>query len=180
MFRLILLFLIFFTSVICLAQTEKNIHQFPIPDKTPLRLFYLQRSLNKNTIVYDACFDEKGNLNCENPVNIYWIRYEEKGQIMQLRYLDRYFAFGVSAEKLNNSNFNYKVTLVSFDKRSFYIKQIAPFKAVAYTMVNGKYLLLDHIFIQSDPDGLLTRAEYLEIYGSDQQTSKMEHERIIL
>ncbi len=35
---------------------------YPVPEKTKELLFYIQRNHNKNTIIYDANFDEKGML----------------------------------------------------------------------------------------------------------------------
>ena len=164
----------------CFSQSKLNIHQFPEPEKTNERLFYIQRSLNQNTIVYDASFDENGMLNLENPVNVYWIRYEEKGQIMPLRFFEKQFAFGVSTEKLINQEYDYKVTIAAWNKRVIFIKQIAPFRAVAYLNINGTDSILNHIFIGSDPEGRLTRAEYIELYGLVQETSIQNHERIFL
>lgn len=162
------------------SQDKLNIHHFPEPEKTTKRLFYIQRSLNKNTVLYDANFDAQGVLDLKKPIDVYWIRYDEEGQKMPLRILDKQFAFGVSCEKLINSEYDFKFTIAAWSKRVIYVKQIAPYRVLAYINIQGTYSILDHIFIGSDPDGNLYRAEYIDIYGVAPKTLTPKYERIKL
>jgi hypothetical protein len=162
------------------SQEKLNMHKFPEPTKRNNLLFYLQRSLNANTIIYDACFDAKGNLKKDNPVDVYWIRYDEDGQTMPLRFLEKKFAFGVQTEKLENSQYDYKITLAGWGKRSVYLKQAGPYKAVAYISINGTDSVLDHIYIESDLNGNIAKVDYIEVYGIAQNQSTNRKERIIL
>ncbi len=162
------------------SQNKLNIHQFPDPERTPKLLFYIQRSLNKNTVIYDANFDKRGLLDIKKPIDVYWIRYAEEGQKMPLSFLEKQFAFGVTCKKLINSEYDYKVTIAAWGKRAIYIKQISPFKVIAFINIKGTYSILEHIFIGSDPEGRLNRAEYIEIYGLEQKTLIQNYERILL
>ncbi len=162
------------------SQSKQNIHQFPEPERTQKLLFYIQRSLNQNTIIYDANFDKKGLLDIKNPIDVYWIRYDEEGQKMPLRFFEKQFAFGVNCEKLINSEYDYKVTIAAWSERVIYIKQISPFKVIALVNIKGIFSILEHVFIGSDTDGRLTRAEYIEIYGLAQKTLTKNYERILL
>jgi hypothetical protein len=162
------------------SQQKLNKHQFPVPEKTSNLLFYVQRSLNSNTIIYDANFDKNGLLDIEKPIDIYWIRYDEEGQKMPLRFLEKQLAFGVNCEQLINSEYNFKITIAAWGKRAIYIRQVSPFKAIAYVNINGTRSILEHIFVGSDPGGNLYRAEYIELYGAAQKTLVPNYERIML
>ena len=162
------------------SQNKLNIHQFPEPERTPKLLFYIQRSFNPNTIIYDANFDKKGILDIKKPIAVYWIRYAEEGQKMPLNFLEKQFAFGVNCEKLIKSEYDYKVTIAAWSKRAIYIKQISPFKVIAFINIKGTYSILEHIFIGSDPEGRSNFAEYIDIYGLAQKTLTPNYERILL
>lgn len=162
------------------SNHKLNIHQFPEPERTPQLLFYIQRSLNKNTIIYDANFDKRGLLDIKNPIAVYWIRYDEEGQKMPLRFLEKKLAFGVTCEKLINSEYDYKVTIAAWSKKSIYIKQISPYKVIAYVNIKSTCSVLEHIFIGSDPDGRLNRVEYIDIYGLAKKTLTKIYERIMI
>lgn len=159
------------------SKNKLNIHQFPEPEQTQKLLFYIQRSLNQNTIIYDANFDKRGLLDIKKPIDVYWIRYDEEGQKMPLRFFEKKLAFGVSCEKLINSDYAYKVTIAAWSKKAIFIKQIAPYKVLAFINIQGTYSILEHIFIGSDPNGRLNRAEYIDIYGLSTKnlTPKYEH-----
>ena len=54
--------------------------KYPIPTGNPNQLFFLQRDPNTNTIVYELNVKSNGELDMDNPVHAYWIRYQYKGQ----------------------------------------------------------------------------------------------------
>lgn len=165
--KITLSIIILFSVLGVQAQKTLNIHHFPIPVKTKERLFYIQRNLNKNTIVYDANYDKNGMLDKENPVRVYWIRYEKNAVEMELRTIERKLAFGVKSEALSGQRFDYKVSIAALKNRWFYIKQIAPFKSIVCIKQNGKYIPLDHIYVNSDPERYLSAIESIEVYGGD-------------
>ncbi len=61
-------FLLNFFSICVFGQAN-----YPVPKPTFERLFYVQRSINHNTIVYDAVFAKEKELDKKNPIKIYWI-----------------------------------------------------------------------------------------------------------
>ncbi|NPA44678.1 MAG: DUF4833 domain-containing protein [Chlorobi bacterium] len=156
------------------AQNEN----YPIPPKTNKLLFYIQRNLNANTIIYDAVFDKDGNLNKEKPIEVYWIRYAEQGQKMKLRRLDRMFAFGVSWKQVNDDDGLYKVKIVADESRDLWLKQVAPFKAIILTKINGEFSILDKIYVLADMSGMWPTVEYLEVFGRNAKTKKKTYQKI--
>lgn len=171
LFLPVLLFLI--TS----ATTDSR-HNYPIPEKTKERLFFIQRNLNSNTIVYDARFDKHGNLNESSPMDIYWIRYDEYGQRMELRTIEKNLAFGIEFSKLNNYNY-YKVNIVAEKNRDIHLKQTAPFEAKAFVMINNRMSQLNYLYLVADDTGFLPELKSIEYFGTDTLTKRSTYEKVL-
>src|SRR5688572_10785112 len=82
-----------------LAQTG-----FPVPGGNQKQLFYLQRTPNTNTIVYELNY-KNGVIDPDNPVHEFWIRYQENGQRQELSYIQRKFAYGIKTRKLAENKY---------------------------------------------------------------------------
>jgi hypothetical protein len=52
--------------------------EFPVPPYSKKSLFYIHRSPNPNTVIYEVNLTDKSIIDPENPVKVYWIRYGEK------------------------------------------------------------------------------------------------------
>ena len=173
------LFFILSISLLSLnfATSQQN-ENYPLPPKTNKLLFYIQRNHNANTIVYDAHFDKHGDLIEDSPIDVYWIRYEEKGQRMELRTIERLFAYGVKCSKIDILKNQYKVKLVADEKRDFRLKQKAPFKAAIFVLINKKPSQLDHLYINADNSGIWPKVKYIELFGKDIATGEKTYEKI--
>ena len=71
-----------------------------IQAETPARqnLFKIERSKNANIIQYDAQVEPDGKLQKKAPVVAYWVRLAEQGQVQELSWVQRKFAFGFNAK----------------------------------------------------------------------------------
>jgi hypothetical protein len=78
------------------------LERFPIPPASANRLFYIQRSSNANTVVYDANFLPNKSLNPSQPVHTYWIRFADNGQKEELNFIQRTLAYGLYTNKIKN------------------------------------------------------------------------------
>ena len=67
--------------------------EFPVPND-PGVLFYIQRSVNSNTVVY-AHVDLHGRFDPEAPVDVYWRWYNVDGRRKPLNLIERTMAYGV-------------------------------------------------------------------------------------
>jgi len=162
MIRIIIITTVFLISMPFLAIGQDN---YPTPPKKDNSLFYIQRNHNKNTIIYDAKFDESGNLDKDKPVDAYWIRYEEEGQRLNLRRLERWMVFGVKCKKSPKEGYDYKVNLSASKKISLYLRQTAPFKAEIHMELKGEIFKLEHIYAQLAEGSWMPKPKYAEIYG---------------
>lgn len=148
---------------------------FPVPAGNANQLFYLQRTSNTNTIVYELNY-KKGELDVNNPVHVFWIRYAEKGQKAELSWIQRVFAYGVKIKQLNDSV--YRVRLVSYAGYSMYLKKGTDKKYRMYAFINGKLMILNWIFVKITGGTMWSPdIEYFEVSGTDPATGKPVSER---
>lgn len=164
-----------FWSVGLLAQN----HAYPIPPKTSELMFYIQRNHNSNTIVYEANFKENGDLNEKDPLVVSWIRYDEEGQRMELRAIEKWYAYGLKSKKLKHEQNAFEIELVAYKDRSIYLKQIAKNKAEVKMEIDNKTSILDHIYIQADNSGLWPDVKYIELFGKEKENDESVYEKII-
>ena len=138
---------------------------FPVPAGNANQLFYLQRTSNTNTIVYELNY-KKGKLDEDNPVHVFWIRYAEKGQRAELSWIQRVFAYGVKTKQLADSS--YRIRLVSYAGYSMYLKKGADNKYRLYAPINGRQMILNHIFVKITGGTMWSPdIEYFEVSGID-------------
>jgi phosphatidylglycerophosphate synthase len=151
---------------------------FPVPAGNANQLFYLQRTTNTNTIICEMNLNSKGQLNEENPVHVFWIRYPEGGMRKELTYIQRIFAYGIKAQV--ESADKYKLHFVSYRKQSLYLMR-SPHdnKFHVYAAINQKMVVLNRIFIRIDPGGTFWSPNviYMELKGRDEITGKEVMER---
>ena len=112
------LFFIFFYSPIAIASPPED---YPVPPDEDNRLFYLQRSTNANTVVYDANIQTSGVLNPKKPIDVYWLRYTSTGEKKALNFVQRNFAYGLNFKKTKEGNYN--ITLKAYSGREILVFQ---------------------------------------------------------
>ena len=148
---------------------------FPVPTGNALQLFYLQRTSNTNTIVYELNY-KNGVLNESNPVHVFWIRYTEKGQKAELSWIQRTFAYGVRIKRQADSS--YRVRLVSYAGYSMYLRKGPDGKHRLYAPINGHMMILNRVFVKITGGSMWSPdIEYFELSGTDPATGKPVSER---
>jgi Domain of unknown function (DUF4833) len=149
---------------------------YPVPPVNKQRLFYLQRTPNSNTIVYDLNIGGDGKPDTDEPVKVYWLRYAENGQKQDLNYIQRKFAYGLTAKSLDNGSFD--IRFVSYKKFPLTLMKADDGKYHIFAHIAQKQVMLDRIFVKIDGGSFwLPNVTYVEIKGSDPQTGKEIVER---
>ena len=139
-------------------------------------LFKIERAKNANIIQYDVQHDSEGLLDKRRPVTAYWIRLAEEGQKMDLRMLEKKFAYGFNARYNADSN---TVDLRLKAKIGRGLKVMATPKGFrAQVLIRGQNAWLEKIFIKSSGKGLRTKIEYYDLYGIDSVNGEDRFERI--
>ena len=68
---------------------------YPVPSGIDNMLFFIQRNLNANAVVYESNFDVDGNLDSDDPITVYWMRYADDGAKKDLGWFEKKLAYGV-------------------------------------------------------------------------------------
>ncbi|SMP03407.1 DUF4833 domain-containing protein [Shimia sagamensis] len=133
------------------------------------QLFFLQRTINANTVVYTAHFDAAGNLDANTPVAVYWRRFQEKGQVMPLRWYERAFGFGVRLRKSDTPN-TLRLTFNGLKSQELELRQTGPFSAALFAQINNRNYRLIYAYLDVDESGLFPKVTRLRLYTNDPLT----------
>ena len=145
--------------------------RFPTPPDNATTLFYVQRDPNTNTIVYEVNLDKNGKPDAEAPLDIYWIKYAEKGQKEDLNYIQRKFAYGVSSKKITDEQFDLR--FVSYKKLPMLLKKAEDNKYHIFVTADQKQIMLNRIFVRVEGGSFwLPNIVYVELKGIEQSTGK--------
>lgn len=167
----LLILLSAFSSLTVLAQEK-----FPVPSGIPNQLFYLQRTSNTNTIVCELNLD-KGTLDAEEPVHVFWLRFADKGQREELNYIQRKFAYGIRSTLIAKDK--YELNFVSYRKYKMYLMKGNNNKFNVYATINKKEAILNRIFVKISGGSFWTpNVEYVELKGTDPATGREVIERM--
>lgn len=161
-----------------LINAQEN---YPIPVTTDNMLFYLQRSFNRNTIIYALNKLPDGSVNNKNPINVYWIRYHEQGQIAELSFLQSK-AFGVKCKVSDRAKNSFIIHFNYFDKREIHLSKSATGDYKAIVSINHEPAELVSAFIQSESSstGMPQSFKFIEFRGTSLTTGKTISEKILL
>ncbi|WP_025143025.1 DUF4833 domain-containing protein [Pedobacter jeongneungensis] len=170
--------LIFIFSSQTWAQTkDPSPINFPTPKNVDNMLFYLQRDPNTNTLIYALNLEKNGSLNADNPIQVYWIRYGEKGQKKDLGYIQRKFAYGIDVKTLGTDKYEFR--FVSHKKLPFYLQKSSDKSYHASVTINNHTIKVNRLFIRIQGGSFwLPNVKYAEVEGTDEATGKPTVERI--
>jgi hypothetical protein len=176
------LFTIALLSIICSSSLLVNAQEnYPVPVKTDRMLFYLQRSFNRNTIIYDLNRLPDGSVNPKKPVNIYWIRYQDDGRKAELSYLQNK-AFGIRCKVSDRGESGFIMHFNYFDKREILLSKTNTGDYKAFVNINHEMAELVSAFIKSESNssGMPQSFKFLEFHGISVMTGKLISEKIML
>ena len=170
---------LFFVGALSLTTTApvpeeacvcKGQEKFPTPPTDQNTLFYIQRTPNTNTIIYALNFEKNNQLDTDNPVHPYWIRYQEEGQKEELSFIQRNYAYGLKTEDLGNGK--YELRFVSYKKMPFYLtKSSRDNRYHIHAVINKKKIEVSRVFLQIEGGSFwLPNVVCAEVKGVDPDT----------
>ncbi|NID10355.1 DUF4833 domain-containing protein [Fibrivirga algicola] len=149
---------------------------FPVPRNVPNQLFYLQRDPNTNTVIY-ALNLKNGQIDKDDPIKAYWIRYGEQSQQEELTYVQRTFAYGIKARPLRNEE--YEFSFVSYKKLPFHLAKTAQNTYYVYTTVNKKKVIVKRVYLRIEGGTMwVPNVKYIQFEGTNASTGEALVERI--
>ena len=140
------------------------------------KLFYVQRNPNANTLIYELNTLSNGELDKDQPIHTYWIRYADKGQREELSYLQRKFAYGLVSKPLNNNA--YDIRFVCYKKLPLSLLKAIDGKYHIFATIAKKQAILNRIFVRVEGGSFwLPNILYVELKGTDPATGSEIVER---
>jgi len=152
------------------AQASPPMLNFPVPAGVPNQLFYLQRDPNTNTIIYQLNVNSAGKVDEDEPINVFWLRYDEQGQRKDLNYIQRKFAYGLSAEKVGPEK--YVLKFAAYNKVPFYLMRSNLDRAFhVFTVINNRQIALTRVYLRIEGGTFwVPNVRYIEFKGWDATT----------
>ena len=155
------------------AMGQENL---PVPAVNSDLMFYVQRSTNTNTIIYELQYAD-GAIDAGKPVHPSWILYSEKGQKEDLNYIQRKFAYGIKSNKIGDNHYDLK--FVSYDKYKLELMQGSDNKLHVYTTINNRQAILTSIYIKINGGTFwFPHIDYFEVTGIDPSDNSIVKERM--
>ena len=144
---------------------------FPVPGNIPNMMFYMQRTPNSNTIIYDLNIQKDGKLDKDEPINVYWIRYADGGEKKELNYIQRKFAYGIKVKPIGNDK--YDIRSVAYTKKEMYLMKSPTGEYHIYTKINNVMAILNRIYLQIEGGTFwFPNVVYIEMKGIDPVSGK--------
>jgi hypothetical protein len=174
-----IMFLLFTSFINDPSGKEKKV--FPKPERTKSLLFYVQRTFNTNTLMYEINEDATGQLDIKEPIKIHWVNYATNGSSEGLNYIQRKYAYGLDIKLTDAEKKSYVFNFVSYKKKQLYlIKSLTENRYDVYMEINHKLVVLNSIFIQIEGGSFwVPKVKYLEVTGKDVTKGEEVVERII-
>ncbi|RZK29518.1 MAG: DUF4833 domain-containing protein [Hymenobacter sp.] len=159
-----------FSTLTLGAATPQQTLTFPVPKGVANQLFYLQRDPNTNTVIYQLNVDKSGQLDDDEPINVFWIRYDEKGERKDLNFIQRKFAYGLSAKKIATNK--YELKFAAYGKVPFTLMKSSVDNAFhVYTLVANKQIQLERVYLRIEGGTFwVPNVKYIEFKGLDTAT----------
>ncbi len=148
---------------------------FPRPDQTERSLFFIQRNLNKHTIIYDLNLEEDGTLNISEPIDNYWRQYASTGKRRELSWLESWLAYGYRVKKRTIDTLQIK--LRAHKERAIELRKDGG-RWRAVIRINGEDSYLTHIYAYADESGIFPDVKHVDLFGINIKTGTTVKERI--
>lgn len=152
--------------------------QYPTPSD-PNQLFFIQRTLNANTVVYAANIDTAGKLDPKEPVKAYWRRYNRDGHIKPLSMPERVMAYGIKSITHDGPSGAIAVTIAALPQRKIVLAPDAKGRFEALGKVANRWIRIVAIYLDVDDSGLMPNVRTIDLYGYDKTSGKPVREHIV-
>ena len=140
-------------------------------------LFKIERNKNANIVQYDAQIGADGKLLKKEPVVVYWIRLAEKGQVEELSWVQKTFAYGFNV-KHDPKNDTLELDMKADIGRPITVQRAGDgYRATA--QIEGSNAYIGKIFIHATGKGMSTTVNYIELHGDDAKTGEKRFEKIV-
>lgn len=149
---------------------------FKLPDE-PNQLFYIERSVNSNTVVYAARLNAQGTFDAKAPVDAYWRWFNVDGHKKPLNFVERMMAYGVHVDPVEAGK-PLTFSIVPLPERKITLAMGTDHRPEARMKVGDHVVRLVYVYLNVI-DGLIPKVPSLDIFGTDIVTGKAIREHLV-
>jgi len=158
-------------------KSVKEKYGYPEPPASKENLFFIQRSPNANLVQYEINFTKEGKIDSEEPIDVFWLRYNSHGGRRELKWFEKKLGYGVKSNQLDENTF--EVNVVSYKKRKLYVVQNPDGSVQANIEINGKLSKFKSVFLDIKENTFFPTIGSVEIFGKDLETGEDVYERFV-
>ena len=158
-------------------QIPRLRQEFQVPAE-PNQIFYIQRSVNANTVVYAANLAADGTIKADAPVDAFWRWYNVDGNKKGLNFIERAMAYGVKTRR-SRAGEPISFTIAALPERVITLSLDAERRPEALMQIGTRTVKLAYVYLHVVEGGLIPSIPELEIFGTDKATGKAVHERLV-
>ncbi|MFT3671387.1 DUF4833 domain-containing protein [Aestuariivirga sp.] len=144
---------------------------YPVPQE-PNQVFFLQRSMNSNTIVYAANMDAAGKLSRREPIKVYWRRYNDNGEKKNLSFAEDRFAFGVVAKPMPGEANAFRIIIRPYPDRSAVLRVVNG-RPRLEAKLRGQEVQLISAFLHLEGEGSMPKVAKVDVWGRSWATGEL-------
>ncbi|MBL8790317.1 MAG: DUF4833 domain-containing protein [Rhizobiales bacterium] len=150
---------------------------FPVPAE-PNQVFFLQRSMNANTVVYVANMKDNGRISGKRPLDVYWRRYGNTGERQELNFAEQNLAYGVNAVLQSKEPQSFRITLKAYAKRSAVLRVVNNVPRLE-TKLSGRDVQLVSAYLHLDESKRVPTVTRVDAWGKALDTGEWVFESFI-
>jgi hypothetical protein len=166
------------SSVTEVSQIPSLRPEFPVP-KEPNMLFYIQRSVNSNTVIYAARVDAQGRPDQSDPIEVYWRWYNVDGHRKPLNFIERNMAYGVSLDRHTRTPNAVAFKVEALPERKLLLQRDSRGGLEALIQIGNHLARLVYVYLQVDDRGLMPDVTSIDLFGVDTLSGKALHEHVV-
>jgi hypothetical protein len=167
------------TSNTSYSQNEEAVFiGHTVPDDANV-MFYIQKNTNPNTIVYALKLGADGKINPDDPMEVFWRRYQEDGARKKLAWLEKTFAFDFKVKAIADKENVFSFSLIAMKEKKMYVTQSKSGEPNVFMKISGKTARLERIYVMVDDSRRIQSVNSMEIFGRDYKTGELVYEKII-
>jgi hypothetical protein len=150
---------------------------FPRPTDQNL-LFYIQHSSSANTVVYTARVDPNGQIDHDQPIEVYWRHFADDGGRASLSFIERIFGYGVHVEPQAKNANAVTAYIVGYPQRAIRVDIGSDGKPRASIDMANHQAKLIYVYLDVDEQHLIPSILRADIFGLDLENSQVLYETL--
>jgi hypothetical protein len=145
----------------------------------PELLFYIQRNMNINTVIYEANFLPGGLLNLDEPIRISWLYFDNQlnTEPKELNLIQQKLAYGYHHSVIHPELISFR--FVSYERLTFYLARNQAGRFRVFVNAEEEKVELQYIYIYAEDLGVFPQVKYAELFGNCRLDGRAFYQKIM-